>query len=182
MSTPPTAPEAPEAQPPLPPPGTIPCPRCQALVGPQQDWCLSCGAPARTRLAPAPNWKLPLAIAGSLMALAAIVLVVAFVALTNSSDPATGTTITTSTTVPPAATTPGVTTTPGGGTTVPGTSTAAPAPGATTATPPAATPPATTTNPATSTVPGLSGTTTAPAPVTPSTKTGGVDPSTPPSG
>ena len=35
------------------------CPRCSAPIGPEQDWCLECGAPARTRLAPTPNWQLP---------------------------------------------------------------------------------------------------------------------------
>ena len=44
---------------PLPEPGSIRCPRCSSPIGPEQDWCLECGAPARTRLAPTPNWRLP---------------------------------------------------------------------------------------------------------------------------
>lgn len=68
------------------PPAEIPCPRCGAPVGPEQAWCLTCGAPARTRMRPTPNWKLPL------LAIAAIVLVVAggtvgaFVALTTDNE------------------------------------------------------------------------------------------------
>ena len=45
-----------------PAPGTIACPRCATLIGPDQDWCLDCGAPARTRLAPTPNWRVPVAV------------------------------------------------------------------------------------------------------------------------
>lgn len=65
------------------PPGTIACPRCGAAVGPDQDWCLECGAPARTRLAPAPNWRAPIAIVAVVIVLAGAGLAAAFVALTN---------------------------------------------------------------------------------------------------
>jgi hypothetical protein len=33
------------------------CPLCGASLGPDQDWCLSCGTGARTRLAAQPKWK-----------------------------------------------------------------------------------------------------------------------------
>lgn len=107
----------------------IACPRCQAVVAPGQEWCLTCGAPARTRLAPAPNWRLPVAIATALIAVAAIVLVVAFVALTDNSQP-----VGTTSTVAPveAPTTPATPTTPPAGApdvTPPGTAPPAPAPG-----------------------------------------------------
>lgn len=145
------------------PPAEIPCPRCGAPVGPEQAWCLTCGAPARTRMRPTPNWKLPL------LAIAMIVLIVAggtvgaFVALTTDNEAPKASTVPTSNV--PAATPPdaatgapadpnaantdpnaasGVDPNP----TAPGTDAAAP-PAATTATPPAdttaTTPPATTT-------------------------------------
>lgn len=36
------------------------CPLCRAPLAPDQDWCLRCGAAARTRLAAKPNWRAPL--------------------------------------------------------------------------------------------------------------------------
>lgn len=33
------------------------CPLCGAGLQPEQSWCLSCGAAARTRLAAQPKWK-----------------------------------------------------------------------------------------------------------------------------
>ena len=33
------------------------CPLCSAPLRPEQDWCLHCGAGARTRLAAPPKWK-----------------------------------------------------------------------------------------------------------------------------
>ena len=51
---------APPGAPPA--PGTVACPRCGASIGPDQDWCLDCGAPARTRLVPTPNWRAPVAV------------------------------------------------------------------------------------------------------------------------
>jgi hypothetical protein len=108
------------------PAGTIRCPRCQSPVAPDQDWCLECGAAARTRLAPTPNWRLPVATLALVALLAGIGLAVAFVALTqdNSKSPATSTATapvvateptaaappTTPPTTTPAATTPATTT------------------------------------------------------------------------
>ncbi|MBA3808295.1 MAG: hypothetical protein H0X28_07865, partial [Solirubrobacterales bacterium] len=40
-------------------PGEV-CPLCGAPLHPEQEWCLRCGAAARTRLAASPNWKAPL--------------------------------------------------------------------------------------------------------------------------
>jgi hypothetical protein len=112
--------------------GTMSCPRCAAPVGSDQDWCLACGAAARTRLAPTPNWRAPVVALAVVALLACIALVAAFVALTNDSTPPAATTA-----APPAATT-----------AAPAATTTAP-PAATTAVPPAATtaPPATTTTP-----------------------------------
>jgi hypothetical protein len=85
------------AQPPegpgqLPPPGSLRCPRCSATVGPEQDWCLECGAPARTRLAPTPNWQLPTVAIGAIVLLAGALLAFAFVKLTGDDGAAAGTT------------------------------------------------------------------------------------------
>jgi hypothetical protein len=77
---------APPGAPPA--PGTIACPRCATTVGPDQAWCLACGAPARTRLVPTPNWRAPVALLALVAALAGIALAVAFVALTNDTEPA----------------------------------------------------------------------------------------------
>jgi hypothetical protein len=80
-------PSAPPAQP-GPAPGTIACPRCSATVGPIQEWCLQCGAPARTRLVPTPNWRAPLLVLALIATLAGIALAIAFVELTNNNEPA----------------------------------------------------------------------------------------------
>ena len=71
-----------------PAPGTIACPRCAAVIGPDQDWCLDCGAPARTRLVPTPNWRAPVAALAVIVLLAGIALAAAFVSLTNDAEPA----------------------------------------------------------------------------------------------
>lgn len=135
------------------------CPRCTSPIGPEQDWCLECGAPARTRLAPTPNWQLPTVAIGAIIAIAGALLAFAFVKLTNDDDipagttptavvqtappavitppPAvTPTTPTASTTAPaqpaaPSTAVPGQTTTPEEGTDTPG-GTTTPTPGATT--------------------------------------------------
>lgn len=67
-------------------PGPIRCPRCSATVGPYQDWCLECGAPARTRLARVPNWRAPVAVVTVVALVAGIALAVAFAALTDSDE------------------------------------------------------------------------------------------------
>lgn len=174
MSTQPPVPGPPPGAPvpaaSLPPAGSLRCPRCSASVEPDQDWCLECGAPARTRLAPTPNWQLPTVALGALVLIAGALFAFAFVKLTDdgsapaSAAPTAVTTAapvvppvvapvvpppvvppqgtpTTGTTAPPA---PGATTTPGS-TTTPG----AIDPGRTTATPPGqtTTPPGQTTQP-----------------------------------
>jgi hypothetical protein len=66
-----------------PAPAALRCPRCGATVGPEQDWCLECGAPARTRLAPTPNWRAPIALVAVIVLLAGAALAVAFTSLTS---------------------------------------------------------------------------------------------------
>lgn len=91
----------------LPPPGSLRCPRCSATVGPDQDWCLECGAPARTRLAPTPNWQLPTVAIGAMVLLAGALLAFAFVKLTGDDGVVAGTTPTAVVeTAPPAAVVP----------------------------------------------------------------------------
>ena len=83
------------------------CPRCSSPIGPEQDWCLECGAPARTRLAPTPNWQLPTVAIGAIVAIAGALLAFAFVKLTSDDDVAAGTTPTAVVqTAPPAIVTP----------------------------------------------------------------------------
>lgn len=83
------------------------CPRCGSPLGPEQDWCLECGAPARTRLAPTPNWRIPTLAIGAIVAIAGALLAFAFVKLTGDDDIAAGTTPTAVVqTAPPAVITP----------------------------------------------------------------------------
>jgi hypothetical protein len=133
------------------PAGAIRCPRCQSPVAPDQDWCLECGAAARTRLAPTPNWKLPVAALAVIALLAGVGLAVAFVALTqdNSKTAATSTTAapvvateptaapppTTPPTTPTTPTTPAITTTTPTATTPATTTPTSPLPSATTTAP-----------------------------------------------
>jgi hypothetical protein len=71
------------ARAPGPSPAALRCARCGATVGPEQDWCLECGAPARTRLAPTPNWRLPIAFLAVVALVAGLALAVAFTTLTK---------------------------------------------------------------------------------------------------
>jgi hypothetical protein len=67
-----------------PQPVPLRCPRCGANVAPEQDWCLECGAPARTRLAPTPNWRAPMALVAVIVLLAGLALAFAFTSLTSN--------------------------------------------------------------------------------------------------
>jgi hypothetical protein len=104
------------------------CPLCGAPLAADQEWCLSCGAAARTRLAAAPGWRGPVAVIAVIAALALGILAAALVKLAGDSGPAPApatTTVTsaaaTPTTVPTLATTPTASVTPT--TSVPGTTT-----------------------------------------------------------
>ncbi len=151
------------------------CPVCGAPLHPEQSWCLSCGAAARTRLAPAPSWKRPIGVFAVVGVLALGVLAAALVDLAGGSAPvpATTTTVTTpaAATTPSPATTPTTATTPPtttttqgstttgttGSTTTLGTSTAAKTTSTPAATTPSTTDPATTTAPKSSGAPKLNG-------------------------
>jgi len=118
-----------------PPPGTFPtaepaearCPLCGAGLHGEQEWCLRCGAAARTRLAAAPNWRAPLVTLTVIGVLALGVLAAALVKLAGDSGPAPAPrTITVTRPAPPAASAPAATvppvtaTRPGAGTIVTG--------------------------------------------------------------
>jgi RNA polymerase subunit RPABC4/transcription elongation factor Spt4 len=97
-------PEAPAAT--FRPPAAVEaCPLCGAMLHPEQEWCLSCGAAARTRLAAAPSWRGLVAVLAVVVVLCLGVLAAALVKLAGSSSAATSTTTTTTVTAP-AATTP----------------------------------------------------------------------------
>ena len=71
-----------------PPSAAEACPLCGSPLEREQDWCLRCGAAARTRLSATPNWKAPLA---ALIAVAAVllgVLAAALIALAHGPGPA----------------------------------------------------------------------------------------------
>lgn len=146
-SPPTTAPDGGVAAPPDPAsagPAPEVCPLCAAPLRPDQEWCLHCGAAARTRLATSSNWKTPIIAVAVVVTLSLGVLAASLVALAGDSGPTT-TAVVKITTTAPAATTPTTTTaapaptTPS--TTTPATPTAStttPAPGATGKTQPGA--------------------------------------------
>ena len=96
------------------------CPRCGAPMTDEQEWCLACGAAVGTRVVPAPGWRVPIAIAGVIVVLAAIAVAVAIIQLADDTDqvaqnpPATAE----ATPTPPAAATPVPTATPDAAATV----------------------------------------------------------------
>ncbi|MCW3028419.1 MAG: hypothetical protein JWN81_1630 [Solirubrobacterales bacterium] len=81
------------------------CPLCATPLQPEQEWCLSCGAAARTRLAASPNWRAPIAAIVAVLALSLGVLTAALVDLAGSSSP-TRTQVTRTVTTAPAAAVP----------------------------------------------------------------------------
>jgi len=112
------------------------CPRCGAQLSAEQEWCLDCGAAVGTRIAEPRGWRAPVAVVGTLVALAVLALVLAIVELAGPSEQITAIPQT-PTPAPPAATP---------------APTGSPAPGATTPTPsatPSATPAPSTANLAT---------------------------------
>ena len=94
--------------------GARPCPRCGELLAGDQDWCLRCGDPARTVIAPTPRWRRPLLALAALAAIALGVMAAAFVSLTDDDPPPPNVVTTTITTQPGDALPPGVTPAPTG--------------------------------------------------------------------
>ena len=66
--------------------GSLPCPHCGEWLHAQQDWCLNCGDPARTVIAPAPRWRRPIYALIAVLAVTLGVLAGAFIAVTDD-DP-----------------------------------------------------------------------------------------------
>jgi hypothetical protein len=143
------APTAPPTPPSAPASSGEACPLCGAPLHHEQEWCLHCGAAARTRLAASPNWKGLTTTLAVLVALSLGVLAAALVKLAagDSAPPATTRTITAAAATAPATSTGA----PASGlpaTTAPGASTGATV---TTTTSPASTPTPTSTTTSTTT-------------------------------
>ncbi|HEY2142677.1 MAG TPA: hypothetical protein VGG98_11540 [Solirubrobacteraceae bacterium] len=94
----------------VPPPGGETCPLCGAPLQAEQEWCLRCGAAARTRLAAAPNWRTPVAVIAVVCALSLGILAAALVKLAGGSGAAPAAATTTVTSAAATPTTPAFTT------------------------------------------------------------------------
>jgi hypothetical protein len=70
------------------PPTTEPprCPRCDAPLAREQDWCLECGTAVTTRVVPPPHWRLPLIVALAVLALLGIGVAVAVSSMSDDAD------------------------------------------------------------------------------------------------
>jgi hypothetical protein len=66
------------------------CPRCGAPLAATQEWCLRCGAAARTRLVPTPGWRVPVVVVAVVVTACIVALAWAFVAITSDQGPSTG--------------------------------------------------------------------------------------------
>lgn len=90
VTTPPPAARADVGADPSPTAGET-CPLCGSALHRDQDWCLRCGAAARTRLAASPNWGPPAAALAVVVVLALGVLAASLVKLAgdSSASPAT---------------------------------------------------------------------------------------------
>jgi hypothetical protein len=60
------------------------CPLCGTPLRVEQEWCLRCGAAARTRLAAVPRWRAPLILLCVVIVLALGVLAAALVSLAGN--------------------------------------------------------------------------------------------------
>jgi hypothetical protein len=92
--------------------GAIVCPRCDAPVGPDQEWCLACGAAATTEVAEPRGWRVPIMLTGAIALLAVIGIVLAIAALSGGGEKLGQATPTPSAAAPPPTTTPAPTVSP----------------------------------------------------------------------
>jgi hypothetical protein len=113
VAAPPPAATDPDAAPRASVTTTDSCPLCGAALDRNQDWCLSCGAAARTRLAASPNWGAPAVALAVVVVLALGVLAASLVKLAGDSG-ATPAAITRTVTVPARASATSTTASPGG--------------------------------------------------------------------
>ncbi len=72
--------------PPPPTPVERRCPRCDARLSAEQEWCLECGAAVGTRIAEPRGWRASLAVVGVLLALALIAVVLAIAELSRDAE------------------------------------------------------------------------------------------------
>jgi hypothetical protein len=73
-------------------------------MAPDQEWCLACGAAASTEVAEPRGWRVPILLAGGLVALGVIGIILAIVALSGGSEKLAQATPTPSAAAPPATT------------------------------------------------------------------------------
>lgn len=74
----------PDSQDAIPPVQTVPaevCPLCGAGLHSAQEWCLRCGAAARTRLAATPRWRGPVIVLATIVVISLGVLIASAVKL-----------------------------------------------------------------------------------------------------
>ena len=72
--------------PPRPDPVERRCPRCDAHLSAEQEWCLQCGAAVGTRVAEPRGWRASMAVVGVLLALALIAVVLAIAELSRDAE------------------------------------------------------------------------------------------------
>ena len=72
--------------PPPPTPVERRCPRCDARLSAEQEWCLECGAAVGTRIAEPRGWRASLAVVGVLLALALLAVILAIVELAGPAE------------------------------------------------------------------------------------------------
>lgn len=93
----------PPASPPAPAPIGESCPLCGAPLGAEQEWCLQCGAAARTRLAATPKWRTPVIALSAVIVLSLGALTAALISLAGDSGTSVAGTVSVTTTTPAAA-------------------------------------------------------------------------------
>src|SRR4051812_14156172 len=67
------------------PPQAGACARCGAPLHPGQEWCLECGAAARTEIVGGANWKVPVLVVATIVLLAGAALAYAWVSVSDDS-------------------------------------------------------------------------------------------------
>jgi SPOR domain len=66
------------------------CPHCSSPLAADQEWCLECGT-ASTHIRTAPDWRIPVAVVGAVIAIAVAGFIVAIVRLSGSPSNVSGT-------------------------------------------------------------------------------------------
>jgi hypothetical protein len=69
-----------------PPPTERRCPRCNAELTPEQEWCLNCGADVGSEIAAPQGWRVPVVIVSVLLAILGIALVLALIELADDAE------------------------------------------------------------------------------------------------